>query len=114
MHFKCTFNNILILLFHVYISGVGTHTSLPCISVSVTYTKFARGVLKPDVSLLCTEILCRSNKKALRSWEKNEPKTHAEVTRTSTMLLEMRHVIYKFLSRTLITASFPLSHTRLN
>jgi len=33
MHFKCTFNNILILLFHVYISGVGTHTSLPCIIV---------------------------------------------------------------------------------
>jgi len=53
----------------LYISGRHTHTitSLPCISVSVRNTKFARGVLKRDVSLLCTEILCRSNKKAIRS-----------------------------------------------
>jgi len=53
--------------------------------VNITITKFARGVLKPDVSLLCTEILCHSNKKARRSWEKNYVKTHAEVTRTSTL-----------------------------
>jgi len=39
--------------------------------VSVTNTKFARGVLWRDVSLLCTEILCRSNKVVVLKIEPN-------------------------------------------
>jgi len=59
----------------IYSSGRHTHTitSFPCISVSVTNTKFARGVLKRDVSLPCTEILCRSNKKSAPKLRKKWP-----------------------------------------
>jgi len=68
------------------------HTSLPCISVSVKNTKLARSALKPDVSLLCTENLCRSSKKARRNWEKEDPKTYAEVTRTSTLYVSEQRI----------------------
>jgi len=86
--------SVVNLKYNAFRTAVGTHKP------SQVY--LALVWVKPDVCLFCTQNLCRSSKKARWSWEKNDPKTHTEVIRTSTL----------YVSKQLMGRIIPYAHLK--